>query len=251
METTGWDLKQFTGWQKALHTNWGSNSCYRTVRGIQLNTTHCRWRANQRITKSKLEGIPVIWVMWWTCSMLTMGCSSRHTIETMIGVVAIVLSQVEVDGGTRTVHISTSMAYMDLVGLASIWMAHGLSSQHLEWCWRSSNIMLFPMLDCACTNLIKQIWYFLLLLCRFNSKIADKLTNSVLTGYKETYDQTDYFMHTKNEFSFQIEMFLVVFERKRSNWSSSRLPAPPKTNFLIMFILPVKSTAVKPLQNRP
>ena len=65
MDSSGWDWRRFTRWRTALHTNWGWNSCWWTVRGIQLNTTHSVWRANHNITESMSEGIPVTCVTSW------------------------------------------------------------------------------------------------------------------------------------------------------------------------------------------
>ena len=142
METSGWDWRRFTRWLTTLHTNSEWNSCYRTVRGIRLNTTHSVWGANQRITKSMLEGIPATsGTSWILAVMFTTGCTSRHTIVTMIAMGAIVPPLMEVDGGTTTAIISTSTARMARLVLPFVLrLTHGSISQLLEWCWRGNNI---------------------------------------------------------------------------------------------------------------
>ena len=117
METSGWDWRRFTRWRTALHTNWGWNSCWRTVRGIQWNTTHSVWRVKPRTTRytwlDTREMCMTSWTMERSRVGFITGWTSQHTIVTMIATVdAIVLPCMQEDGGTTTaVHINLNGPY--------------------------------------------------------------------------------------------------------------------------------------------
>ena len=141
MEISGWDWKNFTTWRTALHTNWGSNSCYRTVHGIQLNTTHSVWRVNHNITESMSEGIPETLTMSWIMVIAKVLESSMEWIfppsivTTIVVVRTIVPPTGEVDGGTTTASTSTPTVLKRTKAQTFTTTANGLIFCHPEWCW--------------------------------------------------------------------------------------------------------------------
>ena len=144
METSGWDWKRSTGWRTALHTNWGWNSSWRTVRGIQWNTTHSVWRVKPWTTRYTWLGTREMCMTSWTMErsrvlIFTMEWTFQHTIATMIAAQcpdSVVLPISKEDGGTMIASVSTWTASMTTTSGFSILMEILGSVLCLVWWWR-------------------------------------------------------------------------------------------------------------------
>ena len=142
METSGWDWRRFTRWRTALHTNWGWNSCWRTVRvrGIQWNTTHSVWRVKPRTTRYTWLDTREMCMTSWTMERSRImyfitGWTSPHTIARMITtVMPIVLYFGEEDGGTTDAFVSTWTG--GTTNYTPSMFSITVIVPRLEWWWR-------------------------------------------------------------------------------------------------------------------